>query len=63
MQDTQIAHHILFDLEKSHKLPHGYEANSQIISEVVEGWNRHIYVVHNQAIKLQHRKTKKYILM
>jgi hypothetical protein len=63
MQNTQIANYILFDLEQKRKIPLGFDVSSQIISELVDGWNKNVYVVPNQAIKLCRREIKKYTLM
>ena len=63
MQNTQIANYILFDLEQKHKLPLNFDVSSQVISEVVEGWNQNIYVVPKKAVKIFHEDTKKYVLM
>ncbi|MBO6289340.1 MAG: hypothetical protein IJ738_01530 [Alphaproteobacteria bacterium] len=63
MQNTQIANYILFDLEQKRKIPLGFDVSSQIISELVDGWNKNVYVVPNQATKLCRREIKKYTLM
>jgi hypothetical protein len=63
MQNTQIANYILFDLEQKRKLSLNFDVSSQVISEVVEGWNQNIYVVPKQAVKIFHKDTKKYVLM
>lgn len=50
MHKQSIADFILYDISKA-KVNGGFEVNSSIISDVVEGWNRNIYVTPNEGIK------------
>lgn len=63
MQDSRIANYIVFDLEQQHKMPYNYQMNKRIISSVVEGWDKKIYVVPQRALDLWHKERKKYTLM
>ncbi len=63
MQDSKIANYILYDLTKKINVPRGFGVNSNIISDVVEGWDQRVYIVPNQSLKLHHREPKKYHFM
>lgn len=61
MYNPNIANYILYSLAHE-KVENGLGVNSGLISDVVEGWNRQIYVVPNKKIKF-HTQNKKYKLM
>ncbi len=58
-----IANFVVNDLAEKYRLQKGYEANYSVISEIVEGWDRQVYVVPNTGLKLQHKEQQKHILM
>lgn len=62
MRRQDIANIILYDVAKRH-LPQELEINSKLISEVVEGWNRDIYVIPSQSVRFQKNNRHKYVLM
>ncbi|MBQ8482116.1 MAG: hypothetical protein IJ532_06235 [Alphaproteobacteria bacterium] len=53
MHKQNIADFILYDMNKNH-VRSGFGVDSRIISEVVEGWNRNIYITPNERIKFHH---------
>ncbi len=53
MHKQNIADFILYDMNKNH-IPGGFGVNSGLISEVVEGWNRNIYITPAESIKFHH---------
>lgn len=61
MYNDNIANFILYDMAKS-KPFHNYGVDSNIISEVVEGWNRQIYVFPKQSLIFNHRLNRKNII-
>ncbi len=63
MQDNRIANYIVLDLEQQHKMPYNYQMDKHIINSVVEGWDKKIYIVPQQALNLWHKERKKYNLM
>lgn len=63
MVKDDVANFIIHDLALKTKVQDGYGVNSGIISDVVEGWNRKVYIVPNKALRLNHIEHKKYILM
>lgn len=63
MQDNNIANYIVYDLSKKIYMPSEMPVNRRIISRVVDGWNEKIYVIPDEAMRLQRRKNKKYTLM
>lgn len=50
MHKQNIADFILYDMNKNHEKSDFY-INSGLISEVVESWNRDIYITPNSGIK------------
>jgi len=50
-------------LSSKSRLHDNFEISRGIISELVEGWNKNIYVIPNQALHLYSEKTKKYLYM
>ena len=58
-----VANYIIQDLSCKNRVPNGYGFNSGVISDVVEGWNQKIYIVPNQALKINHNEPEKYIFM
>ena len=63
MQENRIANYIVLDLEQQHKVPYNYQVSSRIINDVVEGWNKQVYVIPHNAVNLWHKERKKYIIM
>ena len=62
MQKQSIANILLYDMAQKHT-PAEFGVDDRIISEVVEGWNRHIYIFPQNGIRLQKNLRKKYDLM
>jgi len=62
MRQQNIANIILYDVTKR-RSPQELEINSNLISEVVEGWNRDIYVFPSQSVRFQKNNRHKYVLM
>lgn len=62
MIKQNIAHYIINDLSRS-RMPEEISVNSSVISEIVEGWNRNIYVEPNHRVKINRQRPEKYILM
>lgn len=58
-----VANFIIHDLSTKYRADESLGVNSTVISDVVEGWNRKIYVVPYQAVKLNRQEPEKYILM
>jgi len=54
MQQKSIADYILYDISK-HRIPDSFGISSEIISEVVEGWNQSIYITPAKIKNLRHR--------
>lgn len=62
MYKQNIANFILYNLAHT-DIYQGANINKGLISDVVEGWNREIYVTPNQPIRVNKNKTKKNLLM
>ena len=62
MRQQNIANIILYDVAKRYS-PQELEINSNLISEVVEGWNRDINVIPSQSVRFQKNNKQKYVLM
>ncbi len=62
MPKQSIANILLYDMTQKHA-PAEFVVDDRIISEVVEGWNRHIYFFPQNGIRLQKKRQKKYDLM
>ena len=63
MKTHTFANIIIHDLSSKSRLHDNFEISRGIISELVEGWNKNIYVIPNQALHLYSEKTKKYLYM
>ncbi len=63
MQNTKIANYLIYDLSKKIHMPTELNVNSRVISRMVDDWNRNIYIVPTEAVKLRQSKPKKYLLM
>lgn len=63
MQENRIANYIVFNLEQQNKMSYNYQMDRHIINNVVEGWDKKIYIVPQQALNLWHKERKKYSLM
>jgi len=57
MHKQNIADFILYDMSKNH-IKSGFGVNTGIISEVVEGWNRNVYVTPQSGLKFHHEINK-----
>lgn len=62
MQKQSIANILLYGMAQKYT-PAEFGADESIISEVVESWNRHIYIFPQNGIRLQKNRRKKYDLM
>lgn len=62
MYNQNIADYILYSLA-SERADGNMGVNSSLISDVVEGWNRQIYVVPNKGVKSYMRNNHQYPLM
>ena len=62
MYKQNIANFILYNLAHT-DMYQGANINKGLISDVVEGGNREIYVTPNQPIRVNKNKTKKNLLM
>ncbi len=62
MPKQSIANILLYGMAQQHT-PAEFGVDDRIISEVVEGWNRHIYIFPQNGIRLQKNRQKKYDLM
>jgi hypothetical protein len=60
---TNVANFIIHDLSSHNKLHENLPIDSEVISEIVEGWNQNVYVVSDTATELNRLEIKKYILM
>lgn len=63
MQENRIANYIVLDLERQHKVPYSHTHNSRIISDIVDGWDKKIYIIPQDVLNFQHKKQKKYTIM
>ncbi len=63
MKTHTFANVIIQDLSSQSHLHDNFEISRGIISELVEGWNKNLYVIPNQALNLYSEKTKKYLYM
>lgn len=52
MHKQSIADYILYNMNES-RINNGFGINTSIISDVVEGWNRKIYITPNDGAKLR----------
>jgi len=62
MIKQNIAHYIINDLSRN-RVQEGFGINTGVISEIVEGWNRNIYVEPSHSLKVNRQRPEKYILM
>lgn len=62
MPKQNIANILLYDMAQKYA-PSEFGTDSRVISEVVEGWNKNVYVYPKYSIKFQKRRQKKYDLM
>ena len=62
MQEQNIANILLYDMMPKQK-PAGLDIDNLIISEIVEGWNKNIYVIPKRSLKFQKCQHKKYDFM
>ena len=62
MYKQNIANFILYNLAHT-DIHRDLNVNKTLISDVVEGWNRQIYVTPNQPIRINHNLPPKKILM
>lgn len=62
MLKQNIANFILYNLAHT-DIHQGAFVNSTLISDIVEGWNRQIYITPNQPIKINKSTSKKINLM
>lgn len=62
MQEQNIANILLYDMMPKQK-PAGLDIDNLIISEIVEGWNKNIYVIPKHSLKFQKCRHKKYDFM
>ena len=62
MQQKNIADYILYDIAKK-RMQSGLGITSEIISEVVEGWNSNIYVVPTKNTQFENLPHPKINLM
>ena len=58
MHKQNIADFILYDMSRNH-VKNGFGVNVGIISEVVEGWNRNIYVTPSESVKFYHNQNNR----
>ena len=63
MQNSKIANYIVYDLSKKIYRPSSLTVNPHIINQVVENWDKQIYIVPNDAVKLHRYSKRKYELM
>ena len=63
MQNSKIANYIVYDLSKKIYRPNMAAIHPLVINQVVENWDKQIYIVPLDAVKLHHDHTKKYKLM
>ena len=63
MQENKIVNYIVLDLEQQHKVPYSYTLNRRIISDIVDGWDKKIYVITQDILNFRREKHKKYTLM
>ena len=62
MFKQNIANFILYDL--SHTDIHaGLKVNKGLINDVVEGWDKQIYIVPNQQIRIKETSVKNFNIM
>ena len=54
MHKQNIADYILYDMNKNH-IKNDFGVNSSLISEIVEGWNRNIYITPNSRVKFHNQ--------
>ncbi|MBP5215208.1 MAG: hypothetical protein J6039_01465 [Alphaproteobacteria bacterium] len=62
MQQRNVADFIFYDLYRKRSTGN-FVSDSIGISELIEGWNRDIYVLPKGNIKMQDKKGKRYIFM
>ncbi len=63
MQNSKIANYIVYDLSKKIYRPNMSAIHPLVINQVVENWDKQIYIVPHDAVKLHHNRVKKYKLM
>lgn len=63
MQENKIVNYIVLDLEQQHKVPYSHTLNQRIISDIVDGWDKKIYVIPHDVLNFRRKKHKKYTLM
>ena len=58
-----LTNFIIHDMSFTSRAEDAFGVNSHVISDVVEGWNRNVFVIPDKAIKINTNKQKKYVLM
>ncbi|MDO4162413.1 MAG: hypothetical protein Q4D80_05370 [Pseudomonadota bacterium] len=63
MTTPTFANVIIHDLSSQNRLHENFDINRSIIDEVVENWDRKIYVIPHKALRFHHREIQTYLNM
>ena len=63
MKTHTVANVIIQDLSSAAPLHDGFENSSNIISQIVDNWDKNIYTIPRKALQFHHEESQKYLSM
>ena len=63
MKTHTFANVIIQDLSSAAPLHDGFENSSNIISQIVDNWDKNIYTIPRKALQIHHEESQKYLSM
>ena len=63
MKTHTFANVIIQDLSSAAPLYDGFENSSNIISQIVDDWDKNIYTIPRKALQIHHEESQKYLSM
>ncbi len=63
MKTHTFANVIIQDLSSAAPLHDGFENSRNIISQLVDNWDKNIYTIPHKALQFHHEESQKYLSM
>ncbi len=63
MKTHTFANVIIQDLSSAAPLHDGFENSRNIISQIVDDWDKNIYTIPHKALQIHHEEQQKYLSM
>ena len=63
MKTHTFANVIIHDLSSTEHLHGGFENSRNIISQIVDDWDKNIYTIPHKALQFHHEEPQKYLSM